>query len=57
MIPDIGKKIGMSQVFDDNGKAEAITVIEADHVPLLRLKHLPKKAMNQYNSVLATLKS
>ena len=39
MIPGIiGKKIGMSQVFGDNGKAEAVTVIEAGPCTVTQIK-------------------
>ena len=44
MIPGIiGKKIGMSQVFDDNGKAEAITVIEAGPCTVTQIKTSAKE--------------
>ena len=39
----IGKKIGMSQVFDDNGKAEAITVIEAGPCTVTQIKTSAKE--------------
>jgi large subunit ribosomal protein L3 len=39
MIPGIiGKKIGMSQVFDDKGKAESVTVIEAGPCTVTQIK-------------------
>jgi len=39
MIPGIiGKKVGMSQVFDENGKAEAVTVIEAGPCLVTQIK-------------------
>jgi large subunit ribosomal protein L3 len=44
MIPGIiGKKIGMSQVFGDNGKAEAITVIEAGPCTVTQIKTSAKE--------------
>ncbi len=44
MIPGIiGKKIGMSQVFGDNGKAEAITVIEAGPCLVTQIKTSAKE--------------
>ena len=44
MIPGIiGKKIGMSQVFDDNGKAEAVTVIEAGPCTVTQIKTTAKE--------------
>jgi large subunit ribosomal protein L3 len=44
MIPGIiGKKVGMSQVFDDNGKAEAITVIEAGPCLVTQIKTSAKE--------------
>jgi large subunit ribosomal protein L3 len=44
MIPGIiGKKIGMSQVFDDKGKAESITVIEAGPCTVTQIKTSAKE--------------
>ena len=44
MIPGIiGKKIGMSQVFGDNGKAEAVTVIEAGPCTVTQIKTSAKE--------------
>jgi large subunit ribosomal protein L3 len=44
MIPGIiGKKIGMSQVFDDNGKAEAVTVIQAGPCLVTQIKTSAKE--------------
>ena len=44
MIPGIiGKKIGMSQVFGDNGKAEAVTVIEAGPCTITQIKTAAKE--------------
>ena len=44
MIPGIiGKKIGMSQVFNDNGKAEAVTVIEAGPCLVTQIKTTAKE--------------
>ena len=44
MIPGIiGKKIGMSQVFGDNGKAEAVTVIEAGPCLVTQIKTSAKE--------------
>ncbi|MDD5287689.1 MAG: 50S ribosomal protein L3 [Dehalococcoidales bacterium] len=44
MIPGIiGKKIGMSQVFGDNGKAEAVTVIEAGPCLVTQVKTSAKE--------------
>ena len=44
MIPGIiGKKIGMSQVFNDNGKAEAVTVIEAGPCTVTQIKTAAKE--------------
>ncbi len=44
MIPGIiGKKIGMSQVFNDNGKAEAVTVIEAGPCTVTQIKTTAKE--------------
>ncbi len=39
MIPGIiGKKVGMTQVFNDNGKVEAVTVIEAGPCTVTQVK-------------------
>ena len=47
MIPGIiGKKIGMSQVFGDNGKAEAVTVIEAGPCLVTQIKTSAKEGYN-----------
>ncbi len=44
MIPGIiGKKIGMSQVFSDSGKAEAVTVIEAGPCIVTQVKTSAKE--------------
>jgi large subunit ribosomal protein L3 len=44
MIPGIiGKKIGMSQIFDANGKAEAVTVIEAGPCTVTQIKTAAKE--------------
>ena len=49
MIPGIiGKKIGMSQVFDASGKAEAVTVIEAGPCLVTQVK---TSAGEGYNAV------
>ena len=37
MFPGIiGKKIGMSQIFQEDGKAEAVTAVEASEAPDVR---------------------
>jgi large subunit ribosomal protein L3 len=47
MIPGIvGKKIGMSQVFADNGKVEAVTVIEAGPCLVTQIKTAEKEGYN-----------
>ena len=39
MIPGIiGKKLGMSQIFEDNGKVEAVTAIEAGPCTVIQVK-------------------
>ena len=44
MIPGIiGKKIGISQIFDANGKAEAVTVIEAGPCTITQIKTAAKE--------------
>ena len=47
MIPGIvGKKIGMSQVFGENGKIEAVTVIEAGPCLVTQIKTAEKEGYN-----------
>jgi len=49
MIPGIiGKKLGMTQVFNDNGKVEAVTVIEAGPCTVTQVKTPTKEG---YSSV------
>ena len=44
MIPGIiGKKLGMSQIFGDNGKAEAVTAIEAGPCTVIQVKTQSKE--------------
>ena len=38
----IGKKIGMTQVYDENGKRTCVTVIEVGPCPVVQLKTLEK---------------
>ena len=42
----IGKKLGMSQVFRDNGKAEAVTAIEAGPCTVTQIKTAAKEGYN-----------
>ena len=35
----IGKKLGMSQIFRDDGKAEAVTAIEAGACTVIQVKN------------------
>ena len=47
MIPGIiGKKIGMTQVFRDNGKMEAVTLIEAGPCTITQVKTADKEGYN-----------
>jgi len=47
MIPGIiGKKIGMTQVFRDNGKMEAVTLIEAGPCTITQVKMADKEGYN-----------
>jgi large subunit ribosomal protein L3 len=47
MIPGIiGKKIGMSQIFDDSGKVESVTVIEAGPCTVTQIKTSDKEGYN-----------
>ncbi len=42
----IGKKLGMTQVFRDNGKAEAVTVIETGPCSVIQVKTVAKEGYN-----------
>jgi large subunit ribosomal protein L3 len=57
MIPGIiGKKIGMSQVFSDNGKAEAVTVIEAGPCLVTQIKTSAKEGYDAVQLGFSTTK-
>jgi len=42
----IGKKLGMTQIFSDNGKAEAVTAIEAGPCTITQVKTVDKEGYN-----------
>ena len=42
----IGKKLGMTQVFGDNGKAKAVTIIEAGPCSVIQVKTIAKEGYN-----------
>ena len=42
----IGKKLGMTQIFRDNGKAEAVTAIEAGPCTVTQVKTVAKEGYN-----------
>ena len=42
----IGKKLGMTQIFRDNGKAEAVTAIEAGPCSVIQVKTVAKEGYN-----------
>jgi large subunit ribosomal protein L3 len=44
----VGKKLGMSQIFTDNGKAEAVTAIEAGPCTVIQIK---TKGKEKYDAV------
>jgi len=47
MVPGIiGKKLGMTQVFRDNGKVEAVTAIEAGPCVVIQVKTAAKEGYN-----------
>ena len=49
MIPGIiGKKLGMTQVFNDNGKVEAVTVIEAGPCTVTQVKTPAKEGYTAF---------
>lgn len=48
MIGLFGKKVGMTQIFDDNGDVIAVTVIKAGPCPVVQIKDGDKEG---YNSV------
>ena len=47
----IGKKIGMTQIFDENGKVVPVTVVEAGHVLLFKRRLSKRMVMKQYKLV------
>ena len=47
----IGKKVGMTQIFDESGKVIPVTVIEAG--PCVVIQKKTTTAMRQYSSALA----
>ncbi len=42
----IGRKLGMTQIFRDNGKAEAVTAIEAGPCSVIQVKTVAKEGYN-----------
>ena len=42
----IGKKLGMTQIFKDNGKVEAVTAIEAGPCAVVQVKTIAKEGYN-----------
>ena len=42
----IGRKLGMTQIFKDNGKAEAVTAIEAGPCTVIQVKTVAKEGYN-----------
>ena len=49
----IGKKIGMTQIFDEAGKVVPVTVIEAGPCVVTQLKTAENDAMKQFSLVSA----
>ena len=45
----IGKKVGMTQIFDENGTVIPVTVIEAGPCVVAQVKTIEKMDMKQYN--------
>ena len=52
----IGKKVGMSQVFTDSGKAEAVTVIEAGPCLVTQIKTSVKEGYEAVQMGFGTVK-
>ena len=44
----IGKKLGMTQIFDENGKFIPVTVIEAGPCVVVQKKTMEKTDMSRY---------
>jgi len=42
----IGRKLGMTQIFEDNGKAKAVTAIEAGPCTIIQVKTVAKEGYN-----------
>ena len=53
----IGKKVGMSQIFDENGKVIPVTVIEAGPCTVVRRKLPIRKAMRLFSWAMRTFPS
>ena len=49
----IGKKIGMTQIFDENGKVIPVTVVEAGPCTIVQKKTVKTTDMQQYRWVTA----
>ena len=53
----IGKKVGMSQIFDENGRVIPVTVIEAGPCTVVQKKTSERKATTQSSWASRTLLS
>ena len=53
----IGKKVGMSQIFDENGKVIPVTVIEAGPCTVVQKKTSDRKAMRLLSWAMRTFLS
>lgn len=53
----IGKKIGMTQIFDENGKVIPVTVVEAGPCVITQKKQSKTMAMRLFRWASAMLKS
>ena len=49
----IGKKIGMTQIFDEKGNVVPVTVVKQAHVLFLRRRLLKTTVMHQFRSAMA----
>jgi len=53
----VGKKVGMSQVFEENGRVIPVTVIEAGPCPVVQIKTVDKDGYQAIQVAFGTIKS
>ena len=53
----IAKKVGMTQIFDENAKAMGVTVLDVSDCRVVQVKNEKSMATMQYNLLLEQLRS